>query len=161
SLGQSFSSWSATNSATFSIPDPSNNRIICVQGTGNNGALSFLITYASCTTPGAPTGSATQTFCSGNNPKVSDLTATGSNIKWYEAATGATHLAGTTALVDGTHYFTSQTVSGCESSARFDVTATVNTTPGAPTGSASQTFCSGNNPKVSDLTATGSNIKWF
>jgi hypothetical protein len=109
----------------------------------------------------APTGNATQTFCSAANPTVADLTATGSNIKWYDAASGGNLLAGTTALVNGNHYFASQTTTGCESVTRLDVTVVVNTTPDAPTGNATQTFCSASNPTVADLTATGSGIKWY
>jgi hypothetical protein len=86
--------------------------------------------------------------------QVADLTATGSNIKWYDAASGGNLLAGTTALVNGNHYFASQTTTGCESVTRFDVTVVINTTPDAPTGNATQTFCSASNPTVADLTAT-------
>jgi hypothetical protein len=92
---------------------------------------------------------------------VADLTATGSSIKWYDAATGGNLLAGTTALVDGNHYFASQTTTGCESVDRFDVTVVITTTPAGPTGNATQTFCSASNPTIADLTATGSNIKWY
>ncbi len=66
-------------------------------------------------TPSAPTTSA-QTFCSASSPTVSSLTATGTSIQWYSAATGGSGLASNTALVDGTSYYASQTVSGCESS---------------------------------------------
>jgi len=66
-------------------------------------------------TPSAPTTSA-QTFCSASSPTVSSLTATGTSIQWYSAATGSSALASNTALVDGTSYYASQTVSGCESS---------------------------------------------
>jgi hypothetical protein len=60
---------------------------------------------------------------------VANLVATGSNIQWYAAATGGTALATTTALVNGTTYYASQTVNGVESTARFAVTATVNPQP--------------------------------
>ena len=60
---------------------------------------------------------------------VANLVATGSNIKWYAAATGGTALATTTALVNGTTYYASQTVNGVESTARLAVTATVNPQP--------------------------------
>jgi hypothetical protein len=108
----------------------------------------------------APTGTASQTFCAINNPTVANLAATGTAIKWYAASSGGTALATTTALVDGTHYYASQTISGCEGTARFDVTATVNN-PAAPIGSAAQSFCSNNNPTVADLAATGIGIQWY
>ena len=113
------------------------------------------------TTPSAPTGSATQTFCSGSSPTVVNLVASGTLIQWYAASTGGTALLSTTALVNGTHYYASQTVTGCESTSRLDVTAVVNTTPGAPTGSATQTFCSGSSPTVANLTASGTSIQWY
>src|SRR6185295_8314436 len=77
------------------------------------------VTVTVTTTPGAPTGSATQSFCSGDSPTVANLAPSGTAIKWYAAASGGSPLAGTTALVNGTHYFASQTVSGCESSTRL------------------------------------------
>ncbi len=59
-------------------------------------------------------------------PTVADLrTTSGDAIKWYSAATGGTLYNGTEALVDGQHYYASQTVNGIESTARLDVTATV------------------------------------
>jgi uncharacterized protein with PIN domain len=68
----------------------------------------------------APTGNATQTFC--GSETVSLLNATGTGIIWYDAATIGTVVPGATVLVDGTTYYASQTVSGCESSARLAVT---------------------------------------
>ena len=119
-------------------------------------SISRLDVTVTINTPAAPTGTATQTFC--NAGTVADLSATGSNIQWYDAATGGNLLSGTTALVNGNHYYASQTISGCESISRLDVTVTINTTA-APTGTATQTFC--NSATVADLSATGSNIKWY
>jgi len=104
----------------------------------------------------APTGAASQTFC--NSGTVADLTATGTAIQWYAASSGGSALATSTALVNNTHYYASQTVSGCESATRFDVTVTINA-PAAPTGAASQTFC--NSGTVADLAATGTAIQWY
>ena len=84
-------------------------------------------------TPAAPTGMVAQSFCSSSNPTVDSLTATGTTIQWYAAASEGSALATTVALVNGTHYYASQTnASGCESTSRFDVTVTVNTVPSAP-----------------------------
>ncbi len=109
--------------------------------------------------PAAPTGSAAQSFCTINNPTVANLTATGTAIQWYAAATGGTALASTTALSTAT-YYASQTLSGCESATRFAVNVTVGN-PAAPTGSAAQSFCTINNPTVANLTATGTAIQWY
>ncbi|MES2138124.1 MAG: endonuclease [Bacteroidota bacterium] len=106
--------------------------------------------------PAAPTGTATQTFC--NSGTVANLLATGTAIQWYAASTGGAALATTTALISGTHYFASQTISSCESNTRFDVTATINV-PAVPTGTATQTFC--NSGTVANLLATGTNIQWY
>jgi alpha-tubulin suppressor-like RCC1 family protein len=108
------------------------------------------------TQPASPTGSSAQTFCSGR--RVVNLTATGDLILWYSSPTGGSPLDGNDLLVDGNHYYASQTVNGCESPSRFDVTVTVNTTA-APSGSAVQTLCQGST--VASLTATGSEIKWY
>ncbi|NND50969.1 MAG: gliding motility-associated C-terminal domain-containing protein [Flavobacteriaceae bacterium] len=76
-----------------------------------------------------PTAPATQEFC--DSATVADLSASGSNILWYDDATGGTALDPATALVDGEDYFASQTdtVSGCESIGRIEVTVTINMSP--------------------------------
>jgi uncharacterized protein (TIGR02145 family) len=75
------------------------------------------------TAPAAPTGDAEQTFCTSST--VADLTATGENIQWYDAATGGNVLDSTTALTDGQMVYASQTVNGCESTDRLEVTVSV------------------------------------
>ncbi|MEB3380414.1 Calx-beta domain-containing protein, partial [Flavobacterium psychrophilum] len=105
----------------------------------------------------APTALA-QTFCKVDVKKVSDLVATGTGIKWYDAVTAGTQYTGAEVLATGT-YYASQTINGCES-ARTAVAVTVNPTPGLPTASA-QTFCSVDAKKVSDLVAIGTGIKWY
>ena len=93
------------------------------------------------------------TFC--NGATIAQLTATGTDLKWYAALTGGTELADTELLVTGS-YFVSQTLNGCES-IRTEVAVTVNTTP-APTATA-LTFCVG--ATVAELTATGTDLKWY
>jgi len=73
--------------------------------------------------PFAPTGNATQEFCI--SATVADLSATGTGVQWYASSIGGTALSASVALVNGSHYYASQTISGCESAARFDVTATI------------------------------------
>jgi hypothetical protein len=77
------------------------------------------------TTP-SPTGAATQTFCATPAPTVANLTATGTGIQWYDAATGGTLLANTGTLTNGQVVYASQTVAGCESTTRTAVTVTLN-----------------------------------
>lgn len=59
-----------------------------------------------------PTFDTPQTFCL--TSKISDIIVSGSNIKWYAAATGGTALATSTILTTGNYYLT-QTINGCES----------------------------------------------
>ena len=102
----------------------------------------FGISLNSCTPPPAPTGTVTQTFCATPAPTVASLTATGTGIQWYAAATGGTALSTTTSLVNGTTYYASQTVSGCESTTRLAVTVTVNPNI-APTFTQVTPICAG------------------
>ena len=104
--------------------------------------------------PTAPTASA-QSFC--GTATVADLVATGTAIKWYDAATGGTELATTTALATGT-YYVSQTDNGCES-ARTSVSVTVNAIPAAPTASSYQVYTG--TSTVGNLVATGTAIQWY
>ena len=75
------------------------------------------------TAPATPTGDAEQTFCEAST--IADLTATGENIQWYDAATGGNLLDNTTALIDGQIVYASQTVNDCESTDRLEVSVTV------------------------------------
>ncbi len=90
--------------------------------------------------PAAPTGSATQSFCTIDNPTVADLIATGTTIKWYSAATGGSALVGTTALATQT-YYASQTIGSCESALRFAVAVTVNSQSAPIPGVVTQPTC--------------------
>ena len=110
----------------------------------------------SLTTPTAPIGDAAQSFCL--VATVAELSATGTTIQWYDAAIGGNLLNTTDTLSDGQTVYASQTENGCESSDRLAVTVSLTTTI-APTGDASQSFCSG--VTVAELTATGTTIQWY
>lgn len=74
----------------------------------------------------APTVAITnQEFC--DSATVANLMATGTTLQWYENASGGTPLALTTPLINGEDYFVSQidAMSGCESSVRTQVIATI------------------------------------
>ena len=75
------------------------------------------------TAPVAPTGPLTQAFC--ETATVADLLATGDNIHWYDAATGGNLLNSTTVLTDGQMVYASQTVNGCESTDRLELTISI------------------------------------
>ena len=72
----------------------------------------------------APTGSATQVLEDGAT--VADLMAMGNDVMWYSVETGGMMLSADTALVNGNTYYASQTINGCESDDRLEVTVTVN-----------------------------------
>jgi len=77
--------------------------------------------------PEAPVGDAVQLFC--DNVNVSDLSATGSNIQWYDAATGGNVLDLSSALSDGQLLYASQTQNGCESITRLEVSVEIDIIP--------------------------------
>ena len=129
-----------------------------IKGTNANGCSSIASVIVTINVTSAPTGDATQTFCGASN--ITQLIAVGSGIKWYDAATGGNLLPNITAigLTNGTTYYASQTVNGCESTDRFAVTVVVNTIPTAPNASA-QSFC--NSATVADLLPSGSSYNWY
>ncbi len=129
-----------------------------IKGTNANGCSSIASVNVTINVTSAPTGDATQTFCGASN--ITQLIAVGSGIKWYDAATGGNLLPNITAigLTNGTTYYASQTVNGCESTDRFAVTVVVNTIPTAPNASA-QSFC--NSATVADLLPSGSSYNWY
>jgi Zn-dependent metalloprotease len=111
---------------------------------------------ATINTTQAPSGSASQTFCSAAT--LANLSVAGSSIQWYASSTGGSALANSTSLVNGTTYYASQTVAGCESPTRFAVTVSIGSTQ-APSGSASQTFCS--SATLANLSVSGNSIQWY
>jgi uncharacterized protein (TIGR02145 family) len=102
----------------------------------------------------APTGLANQIYA-GTTVTLANLSVTGTNLKWYNNATSGTLLPNSTIVNDGTTYYASQTVLGCESTARLAVIA-------HKISDASQTFCNG--ALVNSLISTptlGYTTNWF
>src|SRR5690606_24633816 len=98
-------------------------------------------------------------FCAGQNATLNDIVITGSNIKWYDAATGSNVLPATTALVNGTTYYATQTVGNCES-ARTPIT--VNIYQATPLTTTQLSVCS--NTRIQNMTIDGFNytqLKWY
>lgn len=116
----------------------------------------IIITYDINPTPAAPAGLSTQTFC--NSGTVADLQATGTNLKWYDAASEGNEVEYSTGIYQDGVYYTSQTIDNCESSERLAVTVGLNI-PATPTGVELQTFC--NSATVANLQASGTDIKWY
>ncbi|MFC4261809.1 gliding motility-associated C-terminal domain-containing protein [Ferruginibacter yonginensis] len=118
------------------------------------------ITVNVTATPAAPTVTSPISYCQGT--AATPLTATGTNLLWYTAATGGTGSATaptpSTATVGNTNFYVSQTINGCEGP-RATITVTINTTPAAPTVSTPVTYCQ--NTTAVPLTANGTNLLWY
>lgn len=106
-----------------------------------------------------PTATSPQTFCIQQNATVNDIIISGTNINWYNSSTAGNLLPNSTSLIDGTTYYASQTINGCES-LRVPVTISIQNTP-IPTGNASQEFCATSSPTLSDISVSGTAINWY
>jgi gliding motility-associated-like protein len=108
----------------------------------------------------APTGNSTQTFCTAQNPTITNLIVTGNAIKWYDSLNNGSLLTPTTNLVNGKTYYASQTTNTCESE-RFGVSISIVNTPSAPTANTNQSFCKKENATLNTIQISGQNIKWY
>ncbi|NGY38145.1 T9SS type B sorting domain-containing protein [Flavobacterium sp. XN-5] len=106
-----------------------------------------------------PTAISPQTFCTQQNATLSAVVISGQNIKWYDALTNGNILPNNTALQNGTNYYASQTINGCESE-KVPVLINVLSTS-APSGNSQQTFCSSQNPTLSTIILSGTAIRWY
>jgi gliding motility-associated-like protein len=146
-----------TNPLSYSLPG--NYTIVWNynDGNGNKSTQNQTITI---TNQPLPVANTPQTFCIQQNATINDIAiTTGQNIKWYDALTAGNPLLNTTLLQNGTTYYASQTISGCESG-RVPVLIKIQDTP-APSGDANQPFCTGQNPTLDNIIVTGENIKWY
>jgi gliding motility-associated-like protein len=119
----------------------------------------FVITINTNTPIPLPTITSPQTFCIQQNATINAITISGQNIKWYDAATGGNLLSTTSSLINGQTYYASQTINNCES-LRTPVLINIQNTP-TPTGTANQTFCSTQNPTLTDILVNGTNLNWY
>ncbi|KDN53708.1 Ig-like domain-containing protein [Flavobacterium seoulense] len=106
-----------------------------------------------------PSASNNQQFCIDENATITNLTITGSNIRWYDESTNGTVLTTTTSLQNGKTYYAAQTLNNCESE-RLAITVNIQDTP-VPIANSPQIFCIQKNAKVSDIVIAGQNINWF
>jgi len=109
------------------------------------------------TSPALPTATSPQTFCAIDAPKISNISITGQNIIWYDNSGNVLNTA--TPLIDGTTYYASQTINGCESD-KIAIQVKVNATP-FPTGNVNQDFCTSRNAQIKDLAVTGTSLKFY
>lgn len=107
-----------------------------------------------------PTANTSIGYC--QNAPASPLTATGSNLLWYLAATGGTGSATAptpvTTVVGSVTYYVSQTISTCESQ-RLAIVVTVTASPVAPTVNTPVSYCQLASSIA--LTATGNGLLWY
>ena len=86
---------------------------------------------------------------------VSNLVAKGVALKWYDAASGGTPYDVNTPIVNGGHYFATQTVNqGCEGVLRLEVIAYVSN-PSVTLESKKEPFCNKNDGGLSVTTTEG------
>jgi hypothetical protein len=115
------------------------------------------VIVSACTPPAAP-GVSNVNYCLGE-PTVA-LNATGSNLKWYNVASGGTGSATvpkpTSSSAGTTSYYVTQTVGACESP-RAEIKVIVNQT--APPAVADLDYCL--NATATPLTATGTALSWY
>lgn len=106
---------------------------------GSNRGVSFA-NFTLVQPPAVPTGPANQTLCAGST--LAQLTASGTAIQWYANPSGGSPLVSTTALVNGSTYYATQTVNGLESTDRLAVTVSLTSSPSAPSAiNGSNHFC--------------------
>lgn len=105
-----------------------------------------------------PISKAEQIFCLDDNPTIANLNITGTDISWYNVATGGTTLTDATVLHNGTYYAT-QTLNNCESE-RHPIVVKIQDTK-IPQADSPQTFCIQKNATINDLTISGEKIKWY
>jgi hypothetical protein len=136
---------------TFIITYTYNNNVdIC-----NATATQSITVNAQPTTPSV----SNVNYCLGETPTI--LSAIGTSLNWYPAATGGTGNTSaptpSTTTATTTNYFVSQTDNNCESP-RAQLDVVVNSIPSIPSVS-NLNYCKGETAIA--LTATGSNLKWY
>ncbi len=129
------------------------------QNTGCEGARAAIIVNITAL-PTAPTASSPVNYCL--NAVATPLTATGTNLLWYNAATGGTGSSTaptpSTTVIGSTIYYVSQTTGSCEGP-RTAITVNITAGTPAPTVSTPVTYCL--NATATPLTATGTSLLWY
>ncbi|MDT0554859.1 gliding motility-associated C-terminal domain-containing protein [Patiriisocius hiemis] len=109
----------------------------------------------------APTTNSTdQDFCVVNNPTVADIQVNEGNVTWYDAPTDGTAYEDTDPLINGNSYYATQTIDGCESEERLEVTVSIGDAATPTTNSPNQNFCLVNNPTVANL-QVNETVTWY
>ena len=114
-----------TGDGTASVTGLTAGTWTCTVTDANSCTATTSLTITEPSAVNAPTGNASQTFCSTVNATIASIQVTGTGIQWYASNTGGSVLATTTPLVTGTTYYATQTISGCESPSYLAVTVTI------------------------------------
>jgi RHS repeat-associated protein len=146
--------WTAPGTATLTF------------ATGGVTLGTLYVTITCATPPGAPTGSSGQTCGSGTVGLSGTPGSNANTLRWYSASTGGTLLATATTYTTPTisatttYYITSyNSTSGCESTSRVAVTATVNQIPG-PVTVYNLATCTGTSASITGIISNGT-IRWY
>ncbi|MDQ6472782.1 gliding motility-associated C-terminal domain-containing protein [Flavobacterium sp. LHD-80] len=99
-----------------------------------------------------------QFFCN-QNATISAINVGNQNLKWFSSLTSTDELPTTTPLIDKTSYYASVVNNGCLGKRIAFVASVSNLT--APTGNATQYFCTIDKPTLKDIIVKGTGIKWF
>ena len=105
--------------------------------------------------PDAP-NVASQVFC--ESAAAADLPQNNGLYKWYISSSDGPVLTPDISLINGTTYYVSQTLNGCESVNRTPVTVTIHPLPEAPAVTA-QMFCG--SAAIADLPQNNGLYKWY
>lgn len=105
----------------------------------------------------APIATSPQSFCSAV-ATIADLSASGTNIQWFDLPSGGTALPANTMLTNGNYY--AQSISGACESTLTTVAVSVGSSVAAPVASSPQIFCDATST-ISNLSASGTNILWY
>ncbi|WP_298545840.1 hypothetical protein [uncultured Aquimarina sp.] len=151
--------WFATASGQqeLSITEPLVNATVYYASLNGNSCRTAVFAFVG-TLP--PDGDGWQYFCLTQQARVSDLDLQGTDLKWYTSETGDETYDNNDLLVDGNVYYASQNDGVEESPSRKRVIVSMYDTP-APVGKSLQVVATNDQAYVSDLTASGSNIKWY
>ena len=112
--------WSTGDTTANSTVTPTETTEYWVDVTTNGVTCREYITI-DVTAPPAPTGNVIGEACSDLTVGTNNNSFNGENIQWYDSIESQTPLPNDTLLVDGTTYYISQTVDGCESIDRFEI----------------------------------------
>ncbi|HMO63442.1 MAG TPA: gliding motility-associated C-terminal domain-containing protein [Ferruginibacter sp.] len=107
------------------------------------------------------------TYCVGEAPVSLAVSATGTNLLWYTAASGGqgsgTAPTPSTAVPGSTTYYVSQTVQGScgGESSRAAITVTVNAAATVPVVTNPPAYCQNQNAASLAASVTGTNLLWY